>query len=162
MGLYEPARTVHPAGLFVGYRYDDDFTTWSDPRARQLDGRYRVHHRDALHVESAAAPHISSVDLATERIVRPVFLFDRDDVGVRQKDQGGSIGGPRHARGDAGATLRRLQGGDLETTGTQLGRQDVGRELLVTRGVDGSRAQELLEHLEGLHGTSLRLGSRAP
>jgi hypothetical protein len=104
--LDEPVGALASAGLLVGREHERDGALRHD--AGPLTG---THHRqqhgvEVLHVDRAAAPQVAVLDLAGERVDRPVGGLRRDDVEVAVHEETVAAGGlVAPARHDAASTI---------------------------------------------------------
>ena len=100
-----------------------------------------------LHVERAASPHLAVSQLSPEGIRRPLRCVGKDDIRVREEEQGRPVAGAPHARDEVRAFRDArielaLHPAVLEVVAEKLG---CGR--LVSRRIGRIDANELLQEL---------------
>ena len=148
VGARERERAV-AAGLLAGAQ-DDLEAGAAAPERRDALGRHDDRRHAALHVARAAAVQPVAVDLAAERVARPVAAAERDRVEVAGEAQRGGVAVRARPARDEARALRsaELVRDDVEARGLEAGGQDVCRPRLVARRVDRLGADELPGELD--------------
>ena len=160
----EPGEPEVLADLLVGRGDEDDVASRDEPLPGQRGDRDCRGRDMALHVESAASPDLAVAELAGPRIEGPLLGVGAHrvrvrDEGERRASAAGKARDEVRPLRDPGVELA-LDAGVLEIAAEKL-----GGEGLVTRRVDGVRAQQplkelgrLVPHRDSGHGVSILPG----
>jgi hypothetical protein len=92
LGVHEVMRAVDSPVFFISEEGNDEVALGLLARAEDVPKGADHHGVHVFHVNGAASPQHSVLDLATERVDGPVGCVRWNDVGVAMDDQSGSVG----------------------------------------------------------------------
>src|SRR5262249_5880185 len=146
----EPLQPEPGADLLVGGG-DEDQVARAAP-ALSREGRYgdRARRHLALHVESAAAPHLAVDELAPERVALPLARVGEADVGGGGARERRAATAPADPRDEVRALGRARVEGALDASRLEMVAQELGGERLVAGRVRRVEPDQLLKERRNL------------
>ncbi len=119
MALGEPPRAHARPDFLVRRREEDDVALERHPRALEDHQRHELRDPLPLHVERSAAPDVTALDGAAERIHLPVLRRRKDDVHMVEENQRPRAAVAPQARVQVRLAGRRLEGLGLDAVASQ-------------------------------------------